>query len=291
MKKILISLILALSLMLSSCDVSALPFGNADSTEDTGSQDNVNKPSEDINSSCPGSPDGDGSDKNDSPDAPNDNPTDSDTNTGDGTTDGKPGSSDDGNPGPDGDTENSGNGGTTNPDDNGNGDTPGTDDGDDTTEAPTHKDEDDNGLCDKCGIDVIVEVNFFVINDFHGKMSDSDTQPGADELSLYLKELKNSYPNAILLSSGDMWQGGAESNLTKGLLVTEWLNELDFVSMTLGNHEYDWEALTVRITVLLILCSVHSSRPAIREQSSTALHGGSTIQSLVCRSISEALLR
>ena len=44
----------------------------------------------------------------------------------------------------------------------------------------------------------------------------------------------------ILLSSGDMWQGAAESNLTKGLIITDWMNEMDFASMTLGNHEYDW---------------------------------------------------
>lgn len=37
-----------------------------------------------------------------------------------------------------------------------------------------------------------------------------------------------------------MWQGSSESNLTKGLVIIEWMNELDFVSMTLGNHEFDW---------------------------------------------------
>ena len=109
-----------------------------------------------------------------------------------------------------------------------------------TGDCQAHTDTDDNGLCDGCGISVTVELNFFVLNDFHGKMSDSDTQPGADELSLYLKNLKSTHQNAILLSSGDMWQGGAESNLSHGLLVTEWMNELDFEAMTLGNHEYDW---------------------------------------------------
>ena len=37
-----------------------------------------------------------------------------------------------------------------------------------------------------------------------------------------------------------MWQGSSESNLTKGMIMTDWMNELDFASMTLGNHEYDW---------------------------------------------------
>ena len=37
-----------------------------------------------------------------------------------------------------------------------------------------------------------------------------------------------------------MWQGGAASNSTKGKLVTEWMNQLGFTSMTIGNHEFDW---------------------------------------------------
>ena len=30
------------------------------------------------------------------------------------------------------------------------------------------------------------------------------------------------------------------ANLTAGLIMTDWMNELDFTAMTLGNHEYDW---------------------------------------------------
>ena len=179
MKKILIALILALSMLFSSCNVdkSSDENGSANQGESNGTG------GVDINSPCP---DGDGNS---------------------------------------GDTD---------------GDGAGSAEGDGGNSTVTHVDENDDGTCDACGITVIVELNFFVINDFHGKMSDSDTQPGADELSLYLKSLVASNPNSILLSTGDMWQGGAESNLTKGLLVTEWMNELDFVAMALGNHEYDW---------------------------------------------------
>ncbi len=103
-----------------------------------------------------------------------------------------------------------------------------------------HTDADDNGLCDVCAISVITYINFFAINDLHGKFCDTDRQPGVDELTTYLKTAYATEEAVILLSSGDMWQGSSESNLTKGLIVTEWMNELDFVSMTLGNHEFDW---------------------------------------------------
>ena len=110
-----------------------------------------------------------------------------------------------------------------------------------------HVDKNNDGECDDCQTSVIIELNFFVMNDFHGKMTDSDSQPGIEELSSYLKDAKENNPNTILLSSGDMWQGGAESNLTKGLIVTDWMNELDFASMTLGNHEYDWGEEYIKI--------------------------------------------
>ena len=103
-----------------------------------------------------------------------------------------------------------------------------------------HVDANDDGKCDECHESVLVKFNFFSVNDLHGKFTDTDTQIGVDELSTYLKNAKAANENTLVLSSGDMWQGASESNLTKGLIMTDWMNELDFVSMTLGNHEYDW---------------------------------------------------
>ena len=57
--------------------------------------------------------------------------------------------------------------------------------------------------------------------------------------STLLKEL-SANTESVFISQGDMWQGSVESNLTRGNLVTEWMNDLDFVSMTVGNHEFDW---------------------------------------------------
>ncbi len=83
----------------------------------------------------------------------------------------------------------------------------------------------------------MVSFDVYAINDLHGKLADTAEQPGVDELSTYLN---NQGKNKILLSTGDMWQGTAESNLTRGFMVTEWMNRMDFTAMTLGGHEFDW---------------------------------------------------
>ena len=102
-----------------------------------------------------------------------------------------------------------------------------------------HTDRNDDGRCDSCTESVLVALDFYSINDLHGKLDDGDSHVGVDELTTYLKQLQEK-ENAIFLSAGDMWQGSPESNLTQGLIITDWMNELDFAAMTLGNHEFDW---------------------------------------------------
>lgn len=103
-----------------------------------------------------------------------------------------------------------------------------------------HIDEDDNGKCDKCTVSVIETVDFYAINDLHGKLDDTSSNEGVDELTTFLKNCAETDDHTVILSSGDMWQGSSESNLTNGHIITEWMNEIDTVSMTLGNHEFDW---------------------------------------------------
>ena len=83
----------------------------------------------------------------------------------------------------------------------------------------------------------LVSFDVFAINDLHGRFADTKEQPGVDELSTYLSHYTG---NRILLSTGDMWQGTYESNLTRGFIITEWMNEMGFDAMTLGGHEFDW---------------------------------------------------
>lgn len=103
-----------------------------------------------------------------------------------------------------------------------------------------HTDADDTGDCDVCGENVMVLVDFYTVNDLHGKIYDGEGHPGVDELTTYIAEARKTDDHVVLLSAGDMWQGGAESNLTGGALTTEWMNAIGFDAMTLGNHEFDW---------------------------------------------------
>ena len=86
----------------------------------------------------------------------------------------------------------------------------------------------------------IVSLDIVAFNDFHGNTLDSDTGLGLAKTTSLINELTKHSNNRLLISQGDMWQGSAESNLTHGNLVTEWMNEQGFSSMTLGNHEFDW---------------------------------------------------
>lgn len=106
--------------------------------------------------------------------------------------------------------------------------------------AVAHIDAEDDGFCDRCSELTLVYIDFFAVNDLHGKVADADSHPGVDEMSTYLKKAREANDNVLVISTGDMWQGSPESNLTHGLLTTEWMNELGFAAMTLGNHEYDW---------------------------------------------------
>ena len=86
-------------------------------------------------------------------------------------------------------------------------------------------------------------LNFYALNDFHGAFlyDEESKQAGLSRIGNFLIEQKENNPeNTFILSSGDMFQGGAESNITKGKIVIDAMNEIGFDSMTIGNHEFDW---------------------------------------------------
>lgn len=88
-------------------------------------------------------------------------------------------------------------------------------------------------------------IDLYELSDFHGavnyEVGSSEVKLGLGRLSSYFLERRAENPGGVvLLSGGDMWQGSADSNLTRGYVVTQSMNYMGFDSMTLGNHEFDW---------------------------------------------------
>ncbi len=88
----------------------------------------------------------------------------------------------------------------------------------------------------------IKSLNFYSLNDTHGSLTQVDSDPGIAALSTYLKQQKANNPDGtIFTSAGDMWQGSADSNITRGALMIDWMNYLGFSAQAIGNHEFDWK--------------------------------------------------
>lgn len=85
-------------------------------------------------------------------------------------------------------------------------------------------------------------LSFYNVNDFHGSFTQnlSNNEMGMSTLGQYLINVKKKNPNTFITSSGDMWQGGIESNKTKGNIITDAMNIIGFDAMSIGNHEFDW---------------------------------------------------
>ncbi len=75
----------------------------------------------------------------------------------------------------------------------------------------------------------------------HGKLKADENYPGILNLEASIKQNSNySEGQSIIISDGDMWQGGYVSGYYKGLGTTQLMNDFPFAAMALGNHEFDW---------------------------------------------------
>ena len=89
-------------------------------------------------------------------------------------------------------------------------------------------------------------LELFALNDVHGNVEDSSTGLGIGKTTTLLKTYPDNVDDALYISQGDMWQGSAPSNLTHGQLVNDWMNQMNFTSMTVGNHEFDWSTSYIK---------------------------------------------
>ena len=93
--------------------------------------------------------------------------------------------------------------------------------------------------------DTNVVLDFYGFNDTHGNVMDTTLGVGIAKTTTFMKQ-KTKGQNSLLISSGDMWQGSLESNSTRGVLMTKWMQQLNFTSMTIGNHEFDWGTQVIK---------------------------------------------
>lgn len=108
------------------------------------------------------------------------------------------------------------------------------------------------------------EFTIYSINDTHGSFirNEENGEAGISYLGQYF--LKNKSENTLLLCGGDMWQGGLESNYTKGLIMTQAMNIMGVEAMTIGNHEFDWglSAIQDNLDIMefpLLACNILNS--------------------------------
>ena len=88
-------------------------------------------------------------------------------------------------------------------------------------------------------------IDLYELSDFHGAVNyeetDNHTYVGLKKLSTYFENKRASNKGGtVILSSGDMFQGSAESNLTRGYMVNYCMQYMGFDAMAIGNHEFDW---------------------------------------------------
>jgi 5'-nucleotidase / UDP-sugar diphosphatase len=55
-----------------------------------------------------------------------------------------------------------------------------------------------------------------------------------------IREVRAQNPNTLLVDSGDIFQGTAESYLTRGGVMAKAMNALGYDAFAIGNHEFDW---------------------------------------------------
>jgi 2',3'-cyclic-nucleotide 2'-phosphodiesterase (5'-nucleotidase family) len=97
-----------------------------------------------------------------------------------------------------------------------------------------------------------LRLDIMFSNDVHGGIDRSeatfmnpDFPPqlggGASAATLikYVRSLGGADRSSLLLDAGDIFQGRPVGTVTKGKAVIEYMNEIGYDAMTIGNHEYD----------------------------------------------------
>jgi len=87
--------------------------------------------------------------------------------------------------------------------------------------------------------DSIKKITLVSVNDFHGSIEESGRNVGVAKLADAVAKMKQEN-RTLFFGSGDLYQGSAPSNLTKGAVVVDAFKKMKMLASAVGNHEFDW---------------------------------------------------
>jgi 2',3'-cyclic-nucleotide 2'-phosphodiesterase (5'-nucleotidase family) len=91
-----------------------------------------------------------------------------------------------------------------------------------------------------------VAVTLLYTADIHGHLvgatSDRDAAPAGGLLrcAALVRDVRIREPNVLLIDGGDLFQGAAESFLTRGDILIDTVKAMRYDALVVGNHEFDW---------------------------------------------------
>ena len=89
-------------------------------------------------------------------------------------------------------------------------------------------------------------ISIFHTTDLHGHIRPTQTYGGIANVgglarcAAQIRKWRKSNPHSLLVDVGDVYQGTAVGWMTRGRLMIDLFNKLQYDAWVLGNHEFDW---------------------------------------------------
>ncbi|MBG68921.1 MAG: hypothetical protein CMN06_02160 [Roseibacillus sp.] len=89
-------------------------------------------------------------------------------------------------------------------------------------------------------------ISIFHTTDLHGHIRPTQTYRGIANVgglarcAAQIRKWRQSNPHSLLVDVGDVYQGTAVGWMTRGRLMIDLFNKLQYDAWVLGNHEFDW---------------------------------------------------
>lgn len=84
------------------------------------------------------------------------------------------------------------------------------------------------------------------VNDLHGSISETDTEPGTAKLAAAIRDYVHLNPDTKVIFGGDNFFGDPVSDMFKGIPVAEAMKAMNVSASVIGNHDFDVEDMDLR---------------------------------------------